>query len=438
MDSGSIAKTLVATAAVAGAGIATYYFLNRADVKVDIKPIEPLTIPRDILVKVLKELLREFHGIFIELSGMVQRLKQLGALRSAEGPLSTKEIAMFLMQQGVQAKLDAAQGRVLSAHGLTQDQIEAAQNLYRDDTEVGMLINGFAEMFEEASTGVAPVLPGLSIPENLTEDKALEILSLIHQERVRGFKVALERFWASEEAQAIAANSNPAQGPPPALAQALQTVHDQAESIVLEQHVEIVGDKATFDSAVAVFSRSTDGAFVREKLRMDRTHQVEIVNLMRNRDMKETPKFEQPLEGLNPKLKCSNEGDMAHQILEAAEAKKPVVSTLVRNMKDPKTALQAISNALDNGQLSHLVDRDAVFLYMPAHDDIPLADRPEYKEVEVCYIFFPRPDKQQRPIACFSIEELVEASTIDGSIYEGPGAPVFESNTAVDTTEDLE
>jgi len=62
---------------------------------------------------------------------------------------------------------------------------------------------------------------------------------------------------------------------------------------------------------------------------------------------------------------------------------------------------------------------------MPAHDDIPLASRPEYKTVEVCYIFFPRPDKQQRPVACFSLEELIEASSVDTSIYEGPGSVVF-------------
>ena len=438
MDSGSIAKTLAATAVVAGAGLATYYFLTKGEARVEAQISLPASIPRDILVKILKELLREFHAVFIELSGMVQRLKQLGALRSAEGPLSTKEIAMFLMQQGVQAKLDAAQERVLGSYGFTQSQIEAAQDQFSEDSEIQTLSNGFAEMFEEASSGVAPVLPGLSIPEHLTEDKALEILSLIHQERVRGFKIALERFWASEEAQAIAANSNPAQGPPPALAQALQAVHDEAETVILERHVEIIGDKATFDSAVAVFSRSKDGAFIREKLRMDRTHQVEIVNLMRNRDMKETPKFDTPIEGLNERLRCSNEGDMAHQILEAAEAKKPVVSALVRNMKDPKSALQVLSKALDDGTLNHLVERDTVFLYMPAHDDIPLADRPEYKEVEVCYIFFPRPDKQQRPIACFTLDELIEASTIDESIYEGPGAAVFEAPTAVDTTDDLE
>lgn len=438
MDGGSLAKTLLASAAIAGAGIATYYFLSRSEARVEVRSDEPVRISRELLIEILKELLREFHGIFIELAGMVQRLKQLGALRSAEGPLSTKEIASFLMQQGVQAKLDAAQNRVLSSHGLTQSQIEAAQTKYAEDSEIQTFINGFAEMFEEASSGVSPILPGLSIPESLTEDKALEILSLIHQERVRGFKIALERFWASDEARNIAANSNPSQGPPPALAQALQVVHDQAESVVLQQHVEIVGDKATFDSAMAVFSRSTDGAFVREKLRMERTHQVEIVNLMRNRDTKESPRFDEPLEGLNERLQCSNEGDMAHQILEAAEAKKPVVAALVRNMKEPKQALAAISNALENGSLNHLVERGAVFLYMPAHDDIPLADRPEYKEVEVCYIFFPRPDKQQRPIACFTLAELIEASTVDETIYEGPGAAVFDASNAVDTTEDLE
>ena len=157
---------------------------------------------------------------------------------------------------------------------------------------------------------------------------------------------------------------------------------------------------------------------------MERTHQVEIVNLMRNRNVQEGPKLE-PIEGLSEKLVCSNEADMAHQILEAAEKKRPVVSALVRNLENPKAALTPLSDAIEEGKLQALVDRNCTFLYMPAHDDIPLASRPEYKNVDVCYIFFPRPDKQQRPVACFNLAELAEASSVDTSIYEGPGSVVF-------------
>ena len=174
----------------------------------------------------------------------------------------------------------------------------------------------------------------------------------------------------------------------------------------------------------SVYSRRGDGAFLKEKLRMERAHQVEVVNLMRNRNAAQAPKLD-PIEGLNERLICSNEADMAHQILEAAEEKKPVVTALVRNLEDPKAALMPLSDAIANGKLETLVQRNCTFLYMPAHEDIPLASRPEFKTVEVCYIFFPRPDKQQRPVACFSLDELVEASTVDASIYEGKGSVVF-------------
>jgi hypothetical protein len=219
---------------------------------------------------------------------------------------------------------------------------------------------------------------------------------------------------------------DPSQGPPPALAQALQVAHDEAENVVLKAHSGIISDKVLFDSAIAIYSRR-DGAFAKEKLRMERSHQVEIVNLMRSRTLKEVPKLE-AIEGLHPKLMCSNEGDMAHQILEAAEKRKPVVTALVRNMQDPKASLMPLSLAIGSGSLKNLIERDCTFLYMPAHDDIPLANRPEYKNVDVCYIFFPRPDKQQRPVACFNLEELAEASSVDLSIYEGPGATVFSGN----------
>jgi hypothetical protein len=177
---------------------------------------------------------------------------------------------------------------------------------------------------------------------------------------------------------------------------------------------------------MAVFSRR-DGAFLKEKLRMERSHQVEIVNLMRNKNLSDAPKLE-AIDGLHPKLLCSNEGDMAHQILEAAEKKKPVVTALVRNMEDPRASLMPLSLAIESGKLQTLVEKDCTFLYMPAHEDIPLANRPEYKNVDVCYIFFPRPDKQQRPVACFTLQELIEASSVDLSIYEGPGSVVFAEN----------
>jgi hypothetical protein len=289
-----------------------------------------------------------------------------------------------------------------------------------------VLVRGFTDMYEEASRGLIPVLPGLEIPKELSEDTVLDVLNKIHQERVKGFRAALEKFWASPEAENVT-SMDPTQGPPPALAQALQAVHDESEKFILDLNSDIVFSKAVFDSAVALYSRSADGSFLKEKLRMERAHQVEVVNLMRNRNAAETPKLE-PIEGLDARLTCSNEADMAHQILEAAEQKKPVVTALVRNLEDPKAALTPLSDAIAQGKLNTLAERNCSFLYMPAHGDIPLANRPEYKTVDVCYIFFPRPDKQQRPVACFSLDELIEASSIDTSIYEGPGSVVFEQN----------
>ena len=426
MSSSAITKAAIAAIALGGSAAAIYYFTRSKPTSRPAATVVEEALTKEKLVEILQALLREFHGVFVEMGNMVQRLKQLGALRGPDGPMSTEQIAEFLMVQGIQAKLDAAQSRVLISHGVSQDQVEISQDKYEDDPDVQIFISGFNTMFEEASAGLAPVLPGLEVPEDLTEDMALEILNKIHQERVKGFRAALEQFWASPEAEKMA-GMDPSQGPPPALAQALQAVHDEAEKFVLEVHAEVIGDKAIFDSAVALFSRNTESGFLKEKLRMERSHQVEIVNLMRNRNAPEAPKLE-PIEGLSERLICSNEADMAHQILEAAEKRRPVVSALVRNLEDPKAALTPLSDAIESGKLSALVDRDCTFLYMPAHDDIPLASRPEYKNVDVCYIFFPRPDKQQRPVACFSLTELAEASSIDTSIYEGPGSVVFNAD----------
>ena len=418
-----ISRAALVCAVAGGLGISLMYVLRRRAGNSKAQSSEVTAIHIQKLVEVLKALLHEFHGVFVELATMVQRLKQLGALRGPSGSMSTDEIAEFLMQQGIQAKLDAAQSRVLIAHGVSQEQMEEAQDKFESESEIQGLVGGFASMYEEASRGLIPILPGLQIPDDLTEDNVLEILNKIHQERVKGFRVALEKFWASPEAENVS-SMDPSQGPPPALAQALQAVHDEAERFVIELHSDVVNSKAVFDSAVALYARKEDGAFLKEQLRMERAHQVEVVNLMRNRNAAEAPKI-LPIEGLHERLVCSNEADMAHQILEAAEQKKPVVTALVRNLADPKAALMPLSNAIATGKLEALVERNCTFLYMPAHEDIPLASRPEFKTVEVCYIFFPRPDKQQRPVACFSLEELMEASSVDKSIYEGPGSVVF-------------
>jgi hypothetical protein len=429
MDNSALKKILAGSAVLAGVGLASYLLISRRSSSA--RSSSPLrssdtVIEKQQLICVLKDLLFEFHGVFVEMANMVQRLKQLGALRGPSGPMSTEQIAEFLMHQGIQGKLDSAQNRVLISHGLTQTQVELAQELYESDADVTTFVSGFNQMFEEASSGLAPVLPGIEIPEDLNEDKALEVLNLIHQERLKSFRTALEDFWKSDDSNKMG-GMDPTQGPPPALAQALQKAHDEAELIVLGRFSDVIQNKVIFDSALAKFSRQTDGAFHKEKLRMERSHQVEIVNLMRNRETNETPKIT-PIDGLHSSLICSNEGDMAHQILEAAESKRPVVAALVRNLQDPKAALTPLSDALVNGKLESLSQRNCTFLYMPAHDDIPLANRPEYKSVDVCYIFFPRPDKQQRPIACFSLEELAEASSVDTSIYEGPGSVVFNDD----------
>ena len=422
MQSSNIIKAVAAATVLGGVGVFAYVYSRRSRLSTASVSDEDAILSKEELIPVLKDLLRQFHGIFVEMANMVQRLKSLGALRGPSGPMAPEQIAEFLMHQGVQAKLDAAQAQVLSVHGVTEAQVSVSQELYTNDSEVQKFVNGFTEMFAEASLGVSPILPGLEIPASLTEDKVLEILAHIHQERVTGFKIALEKFWESPESKNI---TTPNQGPPPALAQALQAVHDQAEITVMQVHIDFVVDKVTFDSALSIYSRGADGAFMREKQRMERVHQVEIVNLMRNKDAT-TLKME-PVQGLSDKLICSNEGDMAHRILEAAENKTPVVSALVRRLDDPKAALTPLSEAIEEGKLEALVSRNTTFLYMPAHEDIPLANRPEYKNVDVCYIFFPRPDKQQRPIACFSLEELSEASTADATIYEGPGAQVFDT-----------
>ena len=208
-----VAKASIGLLLVGGVGASLWLTVNRGERRSSPSmKIEVDSLTKEQLIRVLRALLQEFHGVFVELANMVQRLKQLGALRGPDGPMSSEQIAEFLMQQGIQTKLDAAQSRILIQHGVRQESIEEAQDRFESDEDIKLLVEGFTGMFDEASRGLIPILPGLEIPKELSEDAVLDVLNKIHQERVKGFRVALEKFWSSPEAENVTSSTAQTQG----------------------------------------------------------------------------------------------------------------------------------------------------------------------------------------------------------------------------------
>jgi len=357
-------------------------------------------ISRETLREVVRELLREFHGVMVEMSQMAVRVRQVLALKGMSDQLTDEQLIEVLMTQGVQEKMEQAQAKVLTARNLTEAEVEEAQGRYSEDPMVKLFESGIDEMFKIASTGEMPVLPGVVIPESLTPDLALQISSEILDSKSGKFRSVIRAFYETNPPETL--KEGPAL-PPQELAEALQAANDSSETEILQKYSDSVSHKSIFNSAVAVYSKDT--AFAKERRRQDRCHQAEIMKIMTNKEETKVTNI-QVIDGLSPRLQPVTEDTLPVVLMEAAESSFTVVVAMVKpETVDIQATLKPISEALDNDSLL----AGPVFTWMKATEESPLTQNERCRDCPVVYVVFARPEVQRRPIACLSLDELRSA-----------------------------
>ena len=364
-------------------------------------PAAKVGIPRETLRQVITELLCEFHGVMVEMSQMAVRVRQVLALKGMSDQLSDEQLIEVLMTQGVQEKMEMAQQRVLIARGLSEEEVEEAQQRYQDDDCVKLFSKGIDEMFQVAATGEIPILPGVEIPKGLTPDLVLEIFSEILELKASKFRAVISEFYATNPPESLKSNM-----PPQELADSLQVANDTAEAEILGKYAAEVRHKSVFNSAVAIYSK--DEAFAKERKRQDRCHQAEIMKIMTQKN--ETTSFvkaEAPaVEGLHARLQAVSEDTLPVVLMEAAETSVPVVVAMVKpEVTDISSTLLSLSEAIEGNQFPE----SSVFTWMVATEESPITQNERCKKCPVVYVVFARPDVQKRPIACLTLEELRSA-----------------------------
>ena len=417
---GTYIKIGTAIAATASAAYLFYFNTSRITSYLNLRSSPRLS--REEMRSLIRELLQEFHVVLVEMSQMATRFRHVLALKGMSDQVSDEQVVEVLMQQGVQEKMEAAQARVLASHALSESDVEEAQTAYADEPAVAAFESAIEQMFQSASKGSTPILPGAVIPSNLTPEVVLAVFDKLHAVKVELFTPVISKFYAT----------NPLTNGPPAqaLAEALQSASDEAEEIAMGSFD--FPHRSVFHSAVSEFSN--DPGFAAERKRQDRCHQTEIMRLVSN---KRGPAQPVPALGISEKLAPVSEEELPLTLMDAAEKKVTVVVAMVRPGNDMREALKDLTDWLHGtGEIQDAVceevtesgnqeenqmdskhqpihtppapqiSENSIFVYMFASEDSPLVQNEKCAGSDVIYVVFARPEIHKKPIACLSVAEL--------------------------------
>jgi hypothetical protein len=117
-------------------------------------PIPVREIDRDSFRKVMVEIARKVFTKLFQLSQVTQRVMAVNPARGGEDAILRDDI-------GIEKLLDTVQSQVLQSHGLSVNDLIAAQSRFyqKGDSELERIIESVPMMFEQFVVGDFPVLP---------------------------------------------------------------------------------------------------------------------------------------------------------------------------------------------------------------------------------------------------------------------------------------
>ena len=368
----------VAAAAVAAAVAATSLAKNTKNKRVTEKAT-------------LSELTEQLHGVLVEMAQMATRVRQVLAMKGMTKEISDEEIAEIILNQGIAAKLDEVQQRVLSKHGLSEQDILGF-------AEIASFNADFQEMFAAAAGGFIPVLPNFEIPAALGNvDKMVEMMLRMGRRKLELFRTVLKEF-PIRAAEPTAVFSDPT------VSAALQKANDQAEAECLA----LVGvERSAFFSSLGIFSR--DKLFEEERRKIDRGHQVDVMKLVSASAEVEAV---EAVTGMDERMKKVTQDTLPLVLMDGADRNLCVVVALLKpeiaGEEQKRAVLKAINDKIPE-IADQLKEKTPLFAYMSATQDSPLVQHEKCADKDVVYVVFAGTDVVRRPVACLSNDELLFA-----------------------------
>lgn len=218
------------------------------------------------LAAVLHELTRRFFHVARELAIVArdirERLRKVGQEVQDEQAFRSQ----LALECGVAQRFEKIRKEVLAERGLTEESITRVSEEGADVVRAHR--QAVQSMLEDALGGLAPMMPGVQIPTELSE----KALLLIHEEMLR-LKV--------DKARHLARATQGKRYSPEDLGRAAAMMSQAAEAEVLEARSDTLGkDGEVYHTAMARHSR--DPSFRQRMSQLDAEHRRALVAAFRN------------------------------------------------------------------------------------------------------------------------------------------------------------
>ncbi|CAE8597119.1 unnamed protein product [Polarella glacialis] len=219
-------------------------------------------VDREQLLAILRELSRRFFLVCNDVAAIAKSVRT--KIEANRVDITEDKLREQLARQcKVFEKLQQIQTEVAGQFGLTASALEELQQRASEDPEIESFSAGFRTMLEDALSGLSPILPNVTIPEELTEEKALKIQAEVH---VAEAEKVLETIGSKECSLKE-------------LGEILAAAHKFSWEHVLEAHASLLAGAGpeVYHSAVAAYSRNPD--FAKDKKKLEEKHQKKMIKL---------------------------------------------------------------------------------------------------------------------------------------------------------------
>lgn len=213
----------------------------------------------ELLAKVLKELRRKLFYIARDVAHIAKDVRsqlQAQGVRVDDEQLR-QELAV---ECRIAERFKAVQAEVLTSFGCSEETIACVTD--ESAEEVKQHAEDVRKMMKEALGGVQPMLPGIEIPPELSEDRVLEVYSEMQTLKI-------------EKAKKLSIQTRGRQFSKEELASAIALLSQASEQEVLAKYRDSLGEPEVFLSAVALYGQSKD--FQLKLLKLDATHRKQMV-----------------------------------------------------------------------------------------------------------------------------------------------------------------
>eukprot|EP00434_Breviolum_minutum_P004106 symbB.v1.2.003617.t1/scaffold203.1/size271217/9 len=216
----------------------------------------------ELLAKVLKELRRRLFHIARDVAVIA---KDVRAQLEAQGVrVNDEQLRQELaLECRIAERFKAVQAEVLAAFGCSEDTIATITD--ESAEEVKQHAEDVKKMMREALGGVTPLLPGVDIPPELSEEKALELYGEMQELKI-------------EKAKILATQTRGRRFAKQELASAVALISQASEQEVLEKHSDLVGEPEVFHCVMALYGQSKD--FQEKLTKLDASHRKQMVEAL--------------------------------------------------------------------------------------------------------------------------------------------------------------